>query len=455
MKRILLALITVLAFVVAAIPASADVERGQPRIAGGTGAAGNPAAVMIVLYDGTDAYVCSAAMWRPRLLLTAAHCTIDPRTGGAFAETFVFPPGSGLSRPTDVRVVQAWRVPGYAWDPVNIAPDDLAVLQLDRDLAPAAFARLATSEEMSRWADEDALVEHVGYGMTSPTEWNGQPMTITLPLVAFTPTTRYGMTFVTAGTTDRGLCPGDSGSPVFRHDTDGSYKLLGIISGGEGPCSEDAPSTSVALGFFALGYASLLNPALVAAGYAPIPGAPADVTFVGRNRVVTVAWQPPATAPETITGYEVIDAQGTVVCSTTATTCAIADLADGQYAYAVRSRNADAEGDASPPTALPVAIAGPTQLAPPTVTLTHRTRATFSISSLALTSSAVVTQYVVRGTDGRTACTLSAPDFDPAAPTVRCRATLKGSGAKRFTVQANTEMGPSPVSLPSRPVRVG
>lgn len=433
----------------------------RPAIYGGTGASGNPGVVRLAVQDGGRWYACSAAMWKPRLLLTAAHCVTKEGGSGGVDSVIVFPPGVeapiysdvGPVGASGVPVKQWWRASGYSQSGSTVAPNDFAVIELATDLAPPAYTRLSTQFDIARWASEKAVVEHVGYGLTGPDQWTDVPMTTSLPISAYLPDSPVGPVFRTQATPERGICPGDSGGPVFRHEPDGAYVLVGTVAGGVGPCVDGSSGTPQALNFIAMAYLDVLNPALASAGYATIPGPTRALSLTARNRDIQVGWDAPASSPESVVGYQVIRPDGAVVCASAASPCTVTGLPDGSYAFTVRAVNADGDGDVLPvDTTDAVPIAAPSQMSPPTAKALSRSRARVSFRTLAGTSSAVVSAYVVSDARGRRVCSV-APGPELAA---RLSCTTRGlpAGTARFRVAAITEMGRTPASGLSAPLSI-
>lgn len=437
-------------------PASAS-STPTPRIYGGTPATGDPSVLRLALFDGTEwPHACSGVLLRPRLILTSAHCMTIPGSAAGVAGFAVFPPGAtaltyrdiGPQGAANVHVVNAWKPSDYVNVNATVQPNDIAILQLDADLGPTAGARLATNAEAFEAWRNNAAVTHVGYGLIGPGQDSNEPFRTTLPMSTLADVTGRGRVFGTAQSSETGICPGDSGSPAYLARANDAV-LLGAMAGGNAPCS--GASTYSNVGFLAMGYLDMVNTALAAAGHPTIPSAPRDVRQQARNRDVIVSWAAPQTSPETVVGYDVLDARGNVVCQSTTTQCTVADLSDGRYAFTVRSRNAENEGDARPTTAPAAVVAAPSALPAPTVRTagTHRVRIT--TTTLAGRSSAVVTSYLVRDGRGKTVCRIVPKT--PEARTLSCLATVR-PGTHRFTVQPVTQLGTPPASKPSRPIRV-
>lgn len=453
--------------VLAAPLAVADQSSGdrtlESRIYGGLPVPGNPAAVALSISDGR-LWVgsCTAAMWKPRVLITNAHCITVSGTNSLAPGIAVFPPGGNAVRfanllegQSTANVIGAWLPATYVNSSQAVEPNDIAVLVLDADLGPAAFTRLATTDEGARWAAQNLAMEHVGYGLTGPRAVTTVPHAVTLPLQSFVPNSPIGAIFRTAQSAEQGICPGDSGSPVFRMNELGSF-LLGVIAGGRAPCISDSQVSPANVGFAASGYIPMLNEGLRAAGYPTMPSAPTNISQQARNRDVTITWEPPQVSPETVVEYHVVDANGAVVCASQTTTCTISGLPDGSYTYTVRARNAQDEGDATPaPPERVSVVAPPQQMQAPTVRATARGNARIRFSTNIGNSSAVVNQYIVRNNANKVVCRIDAnPAGTPEPRNRACTVKLEKKGMFRFRVIARTEMGNSPISGLSNRVRV-
>lgn len=436
-------------------PPTAAGPMALPSISGGASALGSPAVVALATYDGSRWRVCSAALLRPRVLLTAAHCLVRSGTAEPVTRVRVFPPGararvfatSGPRRPSPVRVERWWLAADLPRG-ATVQPDDVAAILLTADLAPRAFTRIATGPELARWREAKQPVMHVGYGGTGAGRYSVVPQWLQLPLRTVGPTT-LGSTFSTTSSPQQALCAGDSGGPAYVLDGTSAY-LVGTMAGATGGCSPDGSTPTSNLGFTTLGYLPIVNAALVGAGHPAIPSSPRALRQIARNRDVTVQWSPPTTGADAVVAYDVIDATGALVCQTTGTSCVRQGLPDGSYGHVVRARNAEDEGDASAQAAAAV-VAAPPQPAPPTLERIGRSRYRVTIGTIAGRTSAVVTGYTVRTQTGEVACSVPAPA--PDATTVSCQWSPR-KGTYVLTVQADTQMGPSPVSAPSVRVSV-
>lgn len=392
--------------------------------------------------DGRTYDSCSAAVWKPRVLITAAHCVTDNGSTQAVVPGRVFALAPGAPGPLvsaggpeggpRVRVTSIALGQAYAHTSPFVVGNDIAVIVLDTDLAPSAFTRLADRTEIQRLADARTQTSIVGYGRTSATD-QGRPMPraglFTLSEVESNRRATDGLVIWSTPVDSSDTCPGDSGAPQFLTLPDRTL-LLGEVAGGN--CNGQSRT---AQGFVAISYLSLLNPALAAAGYPTIPSAPIAPLTTSLNGVDTVWWSAPATAPESVVGYELRDAAGVIVCTATQPYCSFPHTEGAT----LRSVNAQGEGDA-------VNVPAPTVVRPnPPKTVKSGSRVRFTVDAL---NYPVVSGYRIIDQQGRVACRIVNPSV-----TLNCSAAgLKGK--YRFTVSATTPQGRTPESPPTAVVRI-
>jgi hypothetical protein len=207
--------------------------------------------------------------------------------------------------------------------------------------------------------------------------------------------------------------------------------MSGVIAGGS--CGT---SLVGATSFVPITYLSVMNAALGVIGAPPIPGSPQNVRagIVGDSRGVW--WDAPNESPDAIVRYELAATDGTVLCETNTTFCAV-PAASGTVT--VRSVNAEGEGDGNfSPTGEVVTPAAPRVKA--------RTGAVrIRLSPLEYPG---VQYYSVRTTGGKQVCRIAA-DAVPLACTAKVKA-----GKHRYRVFAVTPQGRTAVSGWSGTVRV-
>lgn len=425
---------------------STKTEPPTPRIYGGVAATGNPGVAALAINTGGawDAR-CSAAVWKPRILLTAGHCVTLEGSSTNVPQIAVFPPGAtaiqysntGPQNASGARVVQIIKPSTYVNASQQVEPNDIAVLVLDSDLGPTTYNRLATSAEMTRWSKALYPGTILGYGLVGPNQLLDIPMQAQIPIDTYEPKTALGPLFSITQSTSVGICSGDSGGPTYATNAAGERLLLGVNSGAAGGCVNGFNGDYQMIGFSAIDYLSIVNPALTSAGYPTIPSAPRSIALTAINNSVTVTWLAPEISPETVVGYDVVDPNGNVVCQTNALTCSIANLSAGSQSFTVRSRNNQGEGNALPASAT-ATITPPSQMQPPRIRGKK-----IQFQTLAGQTSAVVHQYRVIDAKGNRVCTVKT--FDPAATVLTCPLPTK-PGKYRFRVLAVTEMGQTPPS---------
>jgi hypothetical protein len=216
--------------------------------------------------------------------------------------------------------------------------------------------------------------------------------------------------------------------------------LLGNIAGGS--CN-GLPGPGV-IGFTGMSYRPLANQALIVAGLPTIPSSPTDVKASRVQGTTTVWWQPPVDSAETVVGYDVLDANGALLCSTADTICTFATGSNGAVGLSVRARNAQSEGDATlSPDADMLRAA-----APNATVLKANTRKKPVRIRIAPVDYPGLIEYRVTTPKGKTVCTI-----DPNASPLQCRVRLE-PGKYRFRVVAVTPQGTSVPSPMSKAVRV-
>jgi len=446
----MLVLVTALGLALATGPLAQAATEPTPRVMGGAPAVGDQVAVGIIMRDG-DRWpkVCTAALWKPRILLTAAHCLTKSGTSNVVDGVKAFPPGIAIQAYSNIQpnaspigVLGIQRPEGYVSTGPEVKANDIAAIVLNSDLAPTAITRLATTAEVDRLVQQQGPVTMIGYGQTGPGIANNLPNAVTLPLTQLVTDSALGDIFLAATTDGRDACPGDSGAPVIATGATGTL-LLGTQAGASGPCFGRPEGATINL--LAMGYLDLLNAALAQAGYPLVPGPAQQITATARNRVVTMAWAAPAIAPEAVVAYEVIGRDGSIACTTASTSCSIRGLADGDYSFTVRSRNAEGEGDAPSATASAM-VAGPKRMSRP-----WPRNGRLAYRSLEGISSAVVKRYQVRDQRGRIVCTITGKRAN--RKVLSCALPTR-PGAYRFQVRAITQMGTTTWSPRSKVIRI-
>lgn len=246
----LLAAVVALLLTVAAAPSGA-ITGGEPD------GDRHPNVGLILFYDGTGRYRCSATLVSPTVLVTAAHCTFG--TVGSTLVTFdsviadeppaPFPvaadPAVGFT-PEEIEAAgylsgTAYTHPEYS-DFTDLSNwNDVGVIVLDEpytEVAPATLADVGTLDELAPQALPRTIFEVVGYGteVRKPVEGPQKPQPMSYPLIRrYTTSPGQKLTpqilQLNGNPNDvrggGGTCFGDSGGPVFL---DG--EIVGVTSYG-------------------------------------------------------------------------------------------------------------------------------------------------------------------------------------------------------------------------------
>ena len=422
-----------------------------PRLMAAADALGTPYATALVSVRDRTYGICSAAVWKPTVLMTAAHCVVDESTGSyidpsAFSVvtpgTGVALSGSSVQTASPARVVQSFVVDGFQLRGTSVPANDIAFVVLDRPLSDTTFTRLATTVELARWFSNVTPVSAIGYGFPSPDlQIADVPREAALPIIRVLDSFRdsSGLAILSAKSNGIDACSGDSGGPRFVSDQAGIL-LLANIAGG----SCDGRSGAGVIGFTGMSYRPLANRALEVAGLPTIPSRPREVKATRVQDTTTVWWQTPGDSAATVVGYDVLDATGALLCTTVENVCAFPTGATGVEDMNVRAKNVQGEGDAN--------LAPDAEMlradAPTAKVLKAKTKKKPVRIRVAPVDYPTVTDYRVTTPKGKTVCTI-----DSTKSPLSCTVKL-GTGKYRFRAVAMTPQGDAVPSRLSIPVRV-
>jgi trypsin len=218
--------------------ATAAADDVTPMIIGGeeTTIEENPFAVALTTPDGFQ--FCGGTIVAPNKVLTAAHCT----EGSSPADIQVVAGRTALSAGggTTAGVTDIWIHP--SWNS-SALQNDASVLTLDASLTEAPLP-IAGPDDGALYA-EGATSTVLGWGTTESGSTSDTLRKVDVPVVSDAACTgsyadQYdAASMVCAGLPEGGKdsCQGDSGGPLVGVTADGTRKLIGIVSWGQG-CAE-------------------------------------------------------------------------------------------------------------------------------------------------------------------------------------------------------------------------
>jgi secreted trypsin-like serine protease len=211
--------IFIICFIGFAHTASAQ-ETQQRLIFGGQVVSANEvAALSTVALFGIDGRVhCSAVLISERAVLTAAHCVEKSGMDLVFSNNVV----NGFVSKNKREVIDYRINPGY----VDNVKDDIAILYFDGGLVEKYTPALLPTPKYPISIGEKLLA--VGYGTSKPKigfEGTGILRKANLSVLALSYVSKLLLLDQSQGS---GVCYGDSGSPLYQVQADGSLMVVGI-----------------------------------------------------------------------------------------------------------------------------------------------------------------------------------------------------------------------------------
>jgi secreted trypsin-like serine protease len=240
-------------------------------IVGGTDATGSGFVVAVrVDLPGNLQTACTGGLWKPKIVITAAHCVVAEGTStvAAAGSVSVYAQGANVSGASPIaRATSIILTNGYSNSSNGfVEANDIAFLILDKDIGTPLVSRLASESEVASATVRGKKLNFFGYGQTSiDSDVTLIPLTLSQTPYQFlgARTYLYGRTAKGSG-----ACFGDSGGPVILQ-TETENLLVGPVAGGSGdPCYPEIKNRAV-LSLTASNFTGLVKSALTTAGYSP------------------------------------------------------------------------------------------------------------------------------------------------------------------------------------------
>ena len=227
-------------------------------ILNGSTAVGSEYVVTMLFGDDKVSSHCTGAYFRPRVVVTAAHCVIKqggrtPELTRPIGDWYVSQPGIDWTTPeartSKVKVIKIWTDPDYfnRWEPDKglreTQVNDVAFLFLESELKGPHVTRAATREEIEEFRFGKGRAFHLGYGCIGQS-WEERKNNDGKPYLASeiigtnqgslsTPIwDRFLLAQYDLGKGE--TCSGDSGSPLLMKKESEVLYLGTIFAGGNG-----------------------------------------------------------------------------------------------------------------------------------------------------------------------------------------------------------------------------
>jgi len=263
MKKISSAFIAIFTLFIGLISTPANA------VVGGADATGSGFVVAVrVDLPGDLQTACTGGLWKPKIVVTAAHCMVAEGTSNVAnaSEVHVYAQGVNVTGARPVASATAIILTGgYSNSSTGfVEANDLAFLILDKEVGTPLISRLASESEAAAATVLGKKMNFFGYGQTAKeSDVSMIPLTLSQTPFQFLGGKTYLYGKSASGT---GACFGDSGGPVILQ-TETENLLIGPVAGGSGaPCYPEIKERAV-LGLVASNFTDLVKTALTTAGY--------------------------------------------------------------------------------------------------------------------------------------------------------------------------------------------
>ena len=263
MKKISSAFIAIFTLFIGLISTPANA------VVGGADATGSGFVVAVrVDLPGDLQTACTGGLWKPKIVVTAAHCVVAEGTSNVAiaSEVHVYAQGANVTGARPIAsAVAIILTGGYSNSSTGfVEANDLAFLILDKEVGTPLISRLASESEAAAATVLGKKMNFFGYGQTAKeSDVSMIPLTLSQTPFQFLGGKTYLYGKSASGT---GACFGDSGGPVILQ-TETENLLIGPVAGGSGsPCYPEIKERAV-LGLVASNFTDLVKTALTTAGY--------------------------------------------------------------------------------------------------------------------------------------------------------------------------------------------
>ncbi len=203
------------------------------------------------------------------------------------------------------------------------SPNDIAFILLADPIATAVPLTIADPDMTTEILDSLNYVQVYGYGRLNPSTHSDIPNYYNasiLPNKRLRGYDGYEHTYFTLSNDQNGAtCPGDSGGPVIAQYNNQTY-LIGVHSGGRGPCNESGTgswgTTETIAGYYLYLFDEIME---TFKSLTPTPVSNLRLVIKGPSGIL--AWDAPTNSPRKISGYEVYTEDADVLCRTTNVSC--------------------------------------------------------------------------------------------------------------------------------------
>jgi V8-like Glu-specific endopeptidase len=340
MRRKLLSVFLTLSFIISNFQIAHAIYKGKSAL-------GNSFVVYLTINNRS---ACSGALVTNNIVVTAGHCMMPNNVLVQPNSIKVYRPGVNINQSSYETSAIAVKVP-FDYDNSDdfTSPNDIAFILLEKPINVGnnlQIADLATTRAIL--ASNNGIFVY-GYGKTNSYSSTDIPLYYqanVIPQRRLSGFSGYESTYFSLSNDENGAaCPGDSGGPVVGLRNGVQY-LIGINSGGRGPCNDTGTGSFGATKTIVAQYLYLideLNEEFENLRPSPVENLGIEADGYTGN----ISWDEPSTTPRKITGYLVVDVDDEILCETTNTSCVVEFKELGTNVFTVYSLAGDIRSEPS------------------------------------------------------------------------------------------------------------